>query len=81
MKKILVGVPLILAPAAAVYAADSDSRMEKEQTMVVTAAPDSGLSPLTAPGAVSVDYGDDLRQARPQVNLSEGLSDVPGLQI
>jgi iron complex outermembrane receptor protein len=81
MKKILVGVPLILAPAAAVYAADSDSRMEKEQTMVVTAAPDRGLSPLTAPGAVSVDYGDDLRQARPQVNLSEGLSDVPGLQI
>nr|WP_223881568.1 TonB-dependent receptor PqqU [Affinibrenneria salicis] len=41
----------------------------------------SGLSELDTPAAVSVVNGDDLRDAAPQINLSEKLSGVPGLQI
>ncbi len=54
----------------------------KSPTMIVTAAPAaSGLSELDTPAAVSVAYGDEMRQAAPQVNLSEGLAGIPGLQI
>lgn len=41
----------------------------------------SGLSELDTPAAVSVVSGDDLRSSSAQVNLSEGLGSVPGLQI
>lgn len=41
----------------------------------------SGLSELDTPAAVSVVSGDDLRNSLAQVNLSEGLGSVPGLQI
>lgn len=41
----------------------------------------SGLSELDTPAAVSVVNGDDLRQSSAQVNLSENLGSVPGLQI
>lgn len=41
----------------------------------------SGLSELDTPAAVSVVSGDDLRNSTAQVNLSEGLGSVPGLQI
>ncbi|EIZ9495042.1 TonB-dependent receptor PqqU [Cronobacter sakazakii] len=51
-----------------------------EQTMIVTAAP-GGISELDTPASVSVVNGDDLRHAAPQVNLSENLGSVPGLQI
>jgi iron complex outermembrane receptor protein len=41
----------------------------------------SGLSELDTPAAVSVVSGDDLRNSTAQVNLSESLGSVPGLQI
>lgn len=41
----------------------------------------SGLSELDTPVAVSVVSGDDLRNSTAQVNLSESLGSVPGLQI
>lgn len=67
---------LILLPPGAL-AADDVSR-----TMVVSAAPaDSGLSELDTPAAGSVVSGEAMRQAAPRVNLSENLSNVPGLQI
>lgn len=40
-----------------------------------------GLSELDTPAAVSVVNGDDLRQSKAQVNLSESLGGVPGLQV
>ncbi len=61
--------------SAAGTAPDTDT-----QSMVVTAAP-TGLSELDTPAAVSVVNGDDMRQATAQVNLSESLGSVPGLQI
>ncbi|GAB53865.1 putative TonB-dependent outer membrane receptor YncD [Atlantibacter hermannii NBRC 105704] len=48
--------------------------------MVVTASP-GPVSELETPAAVSVVTGDDLRYAAPQINLSENLGSVPGLQI
>lgn len=79
MKRHLLAIPLVMAPLAANA---QDTKPEpNDQTLIVTATPNKSLSPLTTPGALSVDYGDDIRQAQPQVNLSEGLSDVPGLQI
>lgn len=51
-----------------------------EQTLIVTAAPQA-VSELDTPAAVSVVDGEDMRHAAPQVNLSESLGAVPGLQI
>ncbi|EOC1305262.1 TonB-dependent receptor [Cronobacter dublinensis] len=65
-------LPVALSPAHAASTA--------EQTMIVTAAP-GGVSELDTPASVSVVNGDDLRYAAPQVNLSENLGSVPGLQI
>lgn len=65
-------LPVIYAPA--VLAADN------EQTMIVSAAPRT-VSELDTPAAISVVNGDDIRQATPQINLSESLGGVPGLQV
>lgn len=51
-----------------------------EQTMIVTATPQT-VSELDTPAAVSVIEGEDMRLARPRVNLSESLTSVPGLQM
>lgn len=74
----------ILAPISYTYAQDTYSETtdtEDNQTMIVSAAANTNLSALDTPAAVSVDYGEDLRHAAPRINLSEGLADVPGLQI
>ncbi|MDU7200266.1 MAG: Plug domain-containing protein, partial [Enterobacteriaceae bacterium] len=65
-------LPVIYAPA--VLAADN------EQTMIVSATPRT-VSELDTPAAISVVNGDDIRQATPQINLSESLGGVPGLQV
>lgn len=68
------------APALLALCCASAWSASDESTMVVSAAP-GGLSELDTPAAVSVAYGDDIRQAAPRVNLSENLSGLPGLQI
>ena len=65
-------IPVIFAPVS--FAA------QNEQTMIVTAAPQV-VSELDTPAAISVVNGEDVRHATPQVNLSETLGSVPGLQI
>ncbi|MDU7388606.1 TonB-dependent receptor PqqU [Atlantibacter hermannii] len=64
----------------AIFTPLSASAADNEQTMVVTASP-GPVSELETPAAVSVVTGDDLRYAAPQINLSENLGSVPGLQI
>ncbi|HKS33066.1 MAG TPA: TonB-dependent receptor plug domain-containing protein, partial [Enterobacteriaceae bacterium] len=66
---------LLLPLAATVFAAHAE-----EQTLIVSATPQA-LSELDTPAAVSVVNGDEMRQATQQVNLSESLNSVPGLQI
>lgn len=70
----------VFLPAAGLAATAPNT--DKSPTMIVSAAPAShSLNELDTPAAVSVVYGEDMRRAQPQVNLSEGLSGVPGLQI
>ncbi|ELY6226869.1 TonB-dependent siderophore receptor, partial [Cronobacter muytjensii] len=64
-------LPVALSPAHAAI---------NEQTLIVTAAP-GGISELDTPASVSVVNGETLRHAAPQINLSENLGSVPGLQI
>lgn len=74
---------LLLLPALSPWVSPAladETPKENEQTMVVTASP-GVVSELDTPAAVSVVYGDDMRQAAPRVNLSESLSAVPGLQV
>lgn len=74
----LFPLPVMLLPA--IFAPLTALAAENEQTMVVTASP-GPVSELDTPAAVSVVTGDDLRHAAPQINLSENMGSVPGLQI
>lgn len=49
--------------------------------MVIKRESTGGLSELDTPAAVSVIDGDDFRNSKAQVNLSESLGSVPGLQV
>ncbi|MDU6411305.1 MAG: Plug domain-containing protein, partial [Yersiniaceae bacterium] len=70
-------IPALLPWLPGAQAADNP-----EQTMVVTATPaPAGLSELDTPAAVSVVNGEDFRRAKPEINLSESLGAVPGLQV
>src|SRR5258705_8732978 len=44
-------------------------------------APRSPQSTLTVPASVDRLYGDDIREDRQQVNLSESLGRVPGISV
>ena len=74
----ILPLPVVLLPV--IFSPLTASAAENEQTMVVTASP-GPLSELDTPAAVSVVTGDDLRHAAPQINLSENMGSVPGLQI
>ncbi|MFG6653193.1 TonB-dependent receptor PqqU [Scandinavium sp. M-37] len=69
-------LPALLLPLLSL----PDAQAADEQTMVVSASPQS-VSELDTPTAVSVVNGEDMRHAAPQVNLSESLGAVPGLQV
>lgn len=49
--------------------------------MVIKRESTGKLSELDTPAAVSVIDGDDFRNSKAQVNLSESLGSVPGLQV
>ncbi|WP_369814398.1 TonB-dependent receptor PqqU [Erwinia sp. Leaf53] len=65
--------------ASCAQAATAASQSDSSTLMVVRHV--SGLSELDTPAAVSVVDGDDLRNSTAQVNLSETLGSVPGLQL
>ncbi len=67
------------APAGTAPAREPAAAQSSSTLMVIEQR--SGLSELYTPAAVSVVNGDDLRNGMPQVNLSESLGGVPGLQI
>src|SRR2546425_12247712 len=50
------------------------------ETVVVTATR-SPQSTLEIPASVDRIYGDEIREGRPQVNLSESLGRVPGIVV
>lgn len=75
--------PLCLLPPLSALAADNSDKTPSapESTLLVSKPQRTGLSELDTPAAVSVVQGSDLRNSTPQVNLSESLGSVPGLQI
>ena len=75
--------PLYLLPPLSALAADNGDKTPSapESTLLVSKPQRTGLSELDTPAAVSVVQGSDLRNSTPQVNLSESLASVPGLQI
>ncbi|WP_273867472.1 TonB-dependent receptor PqqU [Serratia odorifera] len=79
-KKMVVASALVLPVILSTSARAAQSSPEQESTLVVSAKRD-GLSELSTPAAVSVVNGEQMRDARPQINLSESLGSVPGLQI
>ena len=66
--------------ALALLLAAAPAIAQQDDAVVVTAtrAPQSTLE---IPAAVDRIYGDELREGRPQVNLSESLGRVPGITV
>src|SRR5688500_10380162 len=71
MKKILGGGLLVLAMTPA---------LPQEDAVVITATRVPQPS-LEIPASVDRIYADEIREGRPQVNLSESLGRVPGIAV
>ena len=71
MKKSLLGALAALAPACALAQDDA----------VVVSATRAPRPSLEVPASIDRVYGEDIRQGRAQVNLSESLGAVPGILV
>jgi len=71
----------LMTPVAISYAQSSAAATQEQEPSLMVIKQRTGLSELDTPAAVSVIDGDDMRHASAQVNLSESLGSVPGLQI
>ena len=71
MKKKLLGALAALAPACAVGQEDA----------VVVSATRAPRPSLEVPASVDRIYAEEIREGRPQVNLSESLGRVPGIVV
>src|SRR4026208_1871687 len=87
MKKILGG-GLVLAATAAVAQEDAGVVTATRGPQPSRAAPAAARPPprcpqpsLEVPASVDRLYADEIREGRPQVNLSESLGRVPGIVV
>lgn len=71
MRRVLGGGALALAAASA---------LAQEDTVVITATRVAQPS-LEVPASIDRLYADEIREGRPQVNLSESLGRVPGIVV
>lgn len=71
----------MMAPVTVSYAQSTATSSEERESTLMVIKQREGLSELDTPAAVTVVNGDDLRQSKAQVNLSESLGNVPGLQV
>ncbi|MEO6959998.1 MAG: TonB-dependent receptor [Burkholderiaceae bacterium] len=79
-----VGIVACTLCLTTITAAISTARAQEAATTlapIVVTSTRMGTSVLDTPASVSIVDGDDMRNATLQVNLSEGLAGVPGLQI
>ena len=72
MDRYSTSLVLLLAPAAL---------LAQEQDAVVVSATRVPQPSLEIPASVDRIYADEIREARPQVNLSESLGRVPGITV
>ncbi len=71
---------LAVTPAALAQDPAPEAPVPSLPPLTVT-LPLGAAPPLQVPASVDVVYGDQLRNANLQVNLSEAMGSVPGLQI
>ncbi|MFS2224618.1 TonB-dependent receptor PqqU [Pantoea sp. B65] len=76
---LLLWQPYSVSYAQPAAAASESAGPQDASLMVIKQR--TGLSELDTPAAVSVVEGQELRNSTAQVNLSESLASVPGLQI
>lgn len=76
----IAALPCLLPGKAAALAAEESPAVEALAPITVTSTR-IGASILETPASVSLVDGEQMRNARLRVNLSEGLGGVPGLQI
>src|SRR5262247_1944326 len=57
------------------------SAFAQEQDAVVVTATRMPQPSLEVPASIDRVYGDEIRQGRPQINLSESLGRVPGILV
>ena len=74
-----VATACLLLAASSVQAQDAESAPTLREITVST--PRGATRPFDVPGSVDRVEGSEMRDARLQVNLSESLGAVPGLQI
>src|SRR4051812_1038970 len=72
MRRTAAALGLLLAPA---------SLLAQEQEGIVVSATRAPRPALEVPASVDRIYGDEIREGRPQVNLSESLGRVPGITV
>ena len=72
---------LILGAPLAVHGQEPATSPAGTLRDVTVSTPRGTLSPFLVPGSVDRVDGDEMRDSRMQVNLSESLGAVPGLQM
>src|SRR4051812_7630225 len=72
MRRTAAALGLLLAPA---------SLLAQEQEGIVVSATRAPRPALEVPASVDRVYGEEIREGRPQVNLSESLGRVPGITV
>ena len=77
----LVCLPCLTASPAAVAQDTGDEAPTPSLPPLTVTLPRGAAPPLAVPASVDVVYGDQLRNSNLQVNLSEAMGSVPGLQI
>lgn len=70
-----------LAPLAIAISTAQAQEAATTLAPIIVTTTRMGTSVLDTPASVSIVDGEDMRNAKLQVNLSEGLASVPGLQI
>lgn len=76
----LLVLPLLLPTYSTLAAGENTSDTEPMETMVISAS-SHNLSEFNTPAALSVVYGEELREANAGINLSENTGSIPGLLI
>ena len=76
----LLVLPLI-TPIFDSFAADKDTSDSQPMETMVVSASSQNLSEFNTPAALSVVYGDELRDSAAGINLSENTAGIPSLYI
>lgn len=77
----MAAIAAAMCPLAQAQSSATTTNTAPALDEVIVVTPRTGTSPLQTPASLDVVDGDDMRDAQAQVNLSESLGGVPGLQL